>query len=222
MAPGAEIPTQKHKHEQPKQCASSTSQQPYCVKSWEKQFSWGTRQEIQNSNYKHGSGSARQRRWQEWKDLAWWMKPRKQCPPGTTGLKPVWTLRDCASTPKTCTGSSQIPAPRREVNRPPTPNEEAICHWYLLAKCYQMVCHWVHQPYSRAGPMSSPRWPQETKYILLWIFYFIFASFDGLLQFWFLFVDFDLFWQRKGGERTYSWVSRKVGESGRSCWGEGT
>lgn len=222
MAPGAEIPTQKHKHEQPKQCASSTSQQPYCVKPWEKQFSWSTRQGIQNSNYKHGSGSARQRRWQEWKDLGWRMKPRKQCPPGTTGLMPVWTLRDCASTPKTCTGSSRIPAPRREVDRPPTPNEEAICHWYLLAAGKVLSNGVPLGTYSRAGPMSSPGWPQETKCILLWNFCFIFASFDGLLQFWFLFVGFDLFWQRKGGKRTYNWVSRKVGESGRSSWGEGT
>lgn len=183
MAPGTEIPTQKHKHEQPKQRASSTSQQPYCVKPWEKQFSWGTRQGNQNSNYKHGSGSARQRRWQEWKDLGWWMKPRKQCPPGTTGLMPVWTLRDCASTPKTCTGSSRIPAPRREVDRPPTHNEEAICHWYLLAKFYQMVCHWVHTPGQVPCPVLGGHRKQSRCGFLVSFLHLlmVFCSFDFCL-----------------------------------------
>lgn len=87
------------------------------------------------------------------KSQRWWMTPRKQHLPNTTGLMHTWTHRDWQQAQDLQRFKpDKISWLRREWTQNPTLNQEAM---YLLGmenQFYSVEWHWGYQPYSRHAP----------------------------------------------------------------------
>lgn len=141
----------------------------------------------------------------------------KQGLPDSTGSVYVRTHWECET--MWCAQPAQVQArqnPGTENGtrkRNPNPNQEAISNWYLLGgrkAVSPVVCHWVCQPHSRAGPMPRNRWPIQME---LLIFFFrggflgffccccYFIEFFLVLDFHFCFGDLFERSERKRGKK---------------------
>lgn len=91
------------------------------------------------------------------------------------GTEAHMTSQRRCSTHETCTGSSQMESQhwQEQYTGGPTPNQESICNWYLMARGKSVfsrgMCPWVYQPHSRVGLMSRSSDQNKTDYIFVWL-----------------------------------------------------
>lgn len=84
------------------------------------------------------------------------MNMRRQWLPGTAGLMPNWTYRDCDSMHGTCPSSTKTkPQHREEGGTKSHTNEETTCNLYSTGEVHLfslMEGHQLYQAHPREGP----------------------------------------------------------------------
>lgn len=94
-------------------------------------------------NLQISQGSTTKRRYKDSKDQRWWLIPRTQCSPVTTGLTHAWNHRDSNNMNKNLHRFKleRIPAIRQEAGTMSHPNYDAVCKGYMLGKSKSIFCN---------------------------------------------------------------------------------